>query len=74
MNKKLILKNIVQADNRGALMFSEPGTDPVPGAGGRPGTPGKPGITVAVQFTSAKEAAAYDQGEEYTITITKTKK
>lgn len=68
MNKKLSLTNIVLSPNGGALQFAEPAEK------AEPGKPQKPGITVAVRFPTAKEAAAFDQGEEYTITITKTKK
>jgi len=58
MDKKMILKNIVQADSRGTLVFQEIGED-------------KKVISfVAVQFTDPKEAAKYEQGKEYNIAIT----
>lgn len=64
MNKKIYLKNIVQVDKRGTLLFNEQSKDPK-----------KPSAcTVVVSFNDPKEAAKYEQGEDYTITITKTKK
>ena len=61
MDKKMILKNIVQVDNRGTLVFQEVGKDK------------KVISSVAVQFTDPKEAAKYEQGKTYSIVIALTK-
>jgi len=61
MNKKLTLKNIVQADSRGTLVFQEIDSEK------------KVVSSVAVQFTDPKEAAKYEQGKTYSIVIALTK-
>lgn len=57
MNKKLKCTNIIQAENRGTITFTELDKDK------------KPVTVVAVQFNDPKEAAKYEHGKEYTITI-----
>lgn len=61
MNKKVILKNIVQADKRGTLLFNEQTKDEKT----------LPAVSVAVSFNDPKEAAKYEQGEVYEVIIKK---
>jgi len=68
MQKELILKQIVQADKKGALMFTEPG-ETIQTAGGPQRV--TPGTSVAVQLPDPKEAAEYEHGATYKITIEK---
>lgn len=63
MNKKMTLKNIVQADKRGTLLFTEVSKD------AKKPTP----CTVAVSFDDPKEAAKFEQGKDYNVSITPTK-
>lgn len=64
MNKKLTALNIVQGNNRGTVQFTEVDKDkkPLPNA-----------VLVAVQFSDPKEAAKFEHGRDYTISIQPTK-
>jgi hypothetical protein len=72
MQKKMVLVNIVQNKQRGALMFSDVLETQQPQQPGRP-QQATQGNSVAVQLTDPKEAATYEIGETYNITIEKDK-
>lgn len=68
MQKKMFLLDIRQNKQRGTLIFSDTAeTEQVPG---RPQQVVK-GNSVAVQLADPKEAATFEIGESYTVTINK---
>lgn len=69
MQKKMVLIDIRQNKQRGTLILSDAKeTEQVPG---RPGQPNLKGNSVAVQLDDPKEAATFEIGEVYTVSITK---
>ncbi len=64
MNKKLKVVQIVQGSQRGSVQLTEIDKDgkPVPGA-----------PVAVIQFADPAEAAKFEHGKEYTLTLTKTK-
>lgn len=59
MQKTFIVKQIVQADKRGAVMLQEKTADEKT----------QPAVQIAITFTDPKEAAAFTHGAEVPVTI-----
>lgn len=61
MNKKLKVVQIVQGTQRGTVQLTETDKEgkPVPGS-----------VIAAIQFGDPKEAAKFEHGKEYTVSIT----
>lgn len=64
MNKKLKVIQIVQGAQRGSVQLTETDKDgkQLPGA-----------VVAAIQFADPKEAAKFEHGKEYTLSLTPTK-